>query len=502
MKKIKILVLALLSVVQSMGQNRSDMLEKSLAAVVTVAVYKTDMGKQVLGFRGAPDLAYEKMLDLSKSKSSGSGFVIRRDEKLYVVTNAHVVEKAAEEDGALVVYSISRKRYRMKVKGGDSFYDLAVLEFVDDPGPEIESLDFRKETARIGEPVYAIGNPLGEYPYTVTDGIISAKNRVREGATGKFGFLQTTATVIWGNSGGPLLDEKGAVLGMNSQIAFAEKGVEDIWQPQINFALESGICARLVSDILTHNGTVQRAWLGLEIAEQYDYDSYRALYGQPWIKRDTLPVFNSLLPGSPAEKVLKGKEGAQILEVNGQSVRSVEEVLGAFEKIKPGAEVTLKIIDKGKTESVAFQSESLGTKHLEAIAKYVVQSNYEGYLTVDENKKVILKSTVKEEQVNPDKPAIDHQEEREQNLRYRGALEEAKPEEGAEYKILAEGVESKNYSSIWRVNTLSDLGAAFRISGLSGSCNVYVADPFGDDPQVIPINPSENDQIFQITLWY
>ncbi|MDX5320203.1 MAG: trypsin-like peptidase domain-containing protein, partial [Bacteroidota bacterium] len=253
---------------QAQAQHAPDMLEKAISSVVTVAVYKTEDVKQALGYRGISDKAYEKVLDLSDSKSSGSGFVIERNGKKYVITNAHVIEHASTDADALYVYSIDRTKYQVKVVGGDSFYDLAVLEFITPPGKEIEVIDFRKEDARIGEQVYAIGNPLGEYPYTVTDGIISAKNRVRGGITGKFGFLQSTATVIWGNSGGPLVDAQGKVLGINSQIAFAKRGGTQIWQPQINFALEAEISNRLINDILSNNGLVKRAWLGLEVVQQ------------------------------------------------------------------------------------------------------------------------------------------------------------------------------------------------------------------------------------------
>lgn len=504
MKQFQLILVFLLCSKLILAQSAPDMLEKTLGSVVTVAVYKTDDNKQVLGFRGNADDAYDKVLDLSDSKSSGSGFVIERNGKKYVITNAHVIEKVKNTADALFVYSINRTKYAVKVVGGDSFYDLAVLEFITPPGTELESIDFRKEEARIGEKVYAIGNPLGEYPYTVTDGIISAKNRVRGGATGKFGFLQTTATVIWGNSGGPLVDEKGKVLGINSQIAFASRGGNDIWQPQINFALEAGISSRLIEDILNNNGLVKRAWVGLEIAQQFDYDSYLALYGMPWVKRDSLPVFRNLLPGSPAESVLKGKEGAFILAVNGVSVRSIDEVLGEFEKLRPGNTLKLKIKLKGKQEEVSFKVGELQVKNLEDLARFVVKEHHGGLLTTD-GESVVLKNQNerKKDEERPEKPGeMDDKKKREQNLRYRGAMREAGEEEGSEYQIIAGGIESTNYSSIWRVNKLSDLGAAFRISGLSGTFNLYAADLYGGEPEAISINPSGSDQIYQETLWY
>ncbi|MCD4683584.1 MAG: S1C family serine protease, partial [Bacteroidales bacterium] len=301
----KIILYSLVSLVflatNSQGQNIPDMLENAIGAVVTVGVHKTDVVKRQLGFRGesAPDMAYEEALNLAEVASSGSGFIIEKNGKLYVVTNAHVVENASADPGSIYVYTVNRSQYEVKVVGGDSFYDIAVLEFVDKPGGEISTIKFRSTEARIGEKVYAIGNPLGEYPYTVTDGIISAKNRVRGGMTGKFGFLQTTATLIWGNSGGPLVDEHGKVVGVNSQIAFADTpDGGQILQSQINFALEAELSERLIDDILAYDGRVRRAYLGIELSQKYEY-SYDG-YDYSLISEDELPVISGIIPGSPA----------------------------------------------------------------------------------------------------------------------------------------------------------------------------------------------------------
>lgn len=511
MKPCLIFLIALISFSGASAQKTPDMLEKVIASVVTVAVYKTDDTKQALGFRGVADQAYEKILDLSNTKTTGSGFVIERNGKKYVVTNAHVVENASNESDALYVFSVNRTKYQMKIVGGDSFYDLAVLEFITTPGSEFEVVDFRTEEARVGEQVFAVGNPLGEYPYTVTDGIVSAKNRVRGGITGKFGFIQSTATVIWGNSGGPLVDANGKVLGINSQIAFAQQGSTQIWQPQINFALEAGISTRLINDILNNKGMVKRAWIGVEVVQQHDYDSYLAMYGMPWVQRDSLAVIKNLVPNSPAEKVLKGKLGAMILSVNGVEVRNVQEVLGEFEKTSPGSLLKMKITLNGATEEVSIKTTELTTQNLEELAKFVVKEHHGGLLTTD-GEAVILKVEKQVEDGQPDPPNHEkrkgRQEEdpdkkkREENLRYRGAMREADLDEGTEFKVVAAGIESTNFSSIWRVNKLSDLGAAFRLSGLAGVFNIYLADPYGGDPSAVQINPSGSEQIYQVTLWY
>lgn len=502
MKRISVLLSLVIMALGLQAQDTPTMLENVIASVVTVAVYQTEDNMQAMGFRGVADKAYERILDLSDTKSTGSGFVIERNGKKYIITNAHVVENASPTADALYVYSVDQTKYAVKLVGGDSFYDLAVLEFLTPPGSEITTVDFRSEEARIGEQVYALGNPLGEYPYTVTDGIVSAKNRVRGGITGKFGFLQTTATVIWGNSGGPLVDTKGKVLGVNSQIAFAKRGGNQIWQPQINFALEASICIRIVDDILKNGGLVRRAWIGLEIAQQYDYDSYMAMYGIPWVKRDSLPVLRHIIPGSPAAMVLKDHIGACILSVNGIVVRNVEEVLGEFEKVKPNAKVELQIMHKGKKETVKFQSGELSVKNLEDIAKFVVEEHSEGTLTTDGEAVIYrYKKAEKEQQEIPEKPKTEL-EQREWNLRYLGAVKEREQGTAPEEKIIAGGIETSSASSIWRVNKLSDLGAIFRLSGMAGVFNLYVADEFGGDPEAIQINPSGSDQVYQVTLWY
>ncbi|MFA5196616.1 MAG: trypsin-like peptidase domain-containing protein, partial [Bacteroidales bacterium] len=198
MKKTLLLAVVLLfSFTQAISQTQptlSDILENVLSSVVTVSVERTEDTKQLLGFRGSEaETAYEKILDLSNSKGSGSGFIIEKNGKKYVITNAHVIENASELAGSIYIYSINRKKYEAKVVGGDSFYDIAVLEFITPPGTEVSTVYFSAKNPRIGEKVFALGNPLGEYPYSVSDGIISAKNRIRSGLTGKFGFLQSTA---------------------------------------------------------------------------------------------------------------------------------------------------------------------------------------------------------------------------------------------------------------------------------------------------------------------
>ncbi len=169
------------------------------------------------------------------------GIHYRTERKKYVITNAHVISSASPGKGNITVFSINRDKYDMEVIGGDSFYDLAILAFITPPGPELTTMAFRQDEIRIGEPVYAIGNPMGIFPYSISDGIISAKNRVRNAApTGRMGFLQSTASVFQGNSGEPLIDMKGLVVGINSQLFATDFAGQPEVLSQINFARKPG----------------------------------------------------------------------------------------------------------------------------------------------------------------------------------------------------------------------------------------------------------------------
>jgi S1-C subfamily serine protease len=136
---------------------------------------------------------------------------------------------------------------------------------------------------------------LGSYPYSVTDGIISAKNLPKGGLTGKFVFLQHTATIIWGNSGGPLINEKFEVVGVNSQIAFATApDGSQILQQHINFSLEPKLTERLINEVIANNGRVKRAHMGLEVAQAYRVE------GESYTLQDEAAKIYGVIPRSNA----------------------------------------------------------------------------------------------------------------------------------------------------------------------------------------------------------
>jgi len=476
----------------------SDILENALSSVVTVSVEKTENTKQLLGFRGnESETAYEKILDLSNSKGSGSGFIIDKNGKKYVITNAHVIENASETSGSIFIYTINRSKYEAKVVGGDSFYDIAVLEFVKTPGVEVKSLLFSAKTPRIGEKVFAVGNPLGEYPYSVSDGIISAKNRVREGLTGKFGFLQSTATVIWGNSGGPLINEKGQVVGINSQIAFAEMGGQSIWQPQINFALEGTISKRIVDNIISSNGRVKRAYIGIEVKQNYEYNKYSMTTKDGWELSDSLPVISGIIPGSPAEKVIKDKVGYKIIKVNGVDVRNVEEVLGELELLSPSASVKLTLKSGSFVMTYDILSEELTPQKSQEIAVFAIQKSGTGIKLTSSDGAAFVTfgeyDSYNADSGNKNSGGLKSMRMRGEDISY------------GTWKIVAAGYDSDKYKSMWRIKSLGDLGAALRLTASLGVLDLYITRREGreDDVQVKRISLSgDNENIWKVLLWY
>lgn len=500
-RSILLFVLQVFAIQAIFAQQRppvTKVLENALGAVVTVGVFETDMAKKTLGFRGNPvEQAYAKMLDLSGASGSGSGFFIRYNNRTLVITNAHVIEQAADKEGSIYVYTINRSKYEAKIVGGDSFYDLAVLELVDKPGDEVSFLEIRQAPALVGEPVYAVGNPLGEYPYSVSEGIISAKNRVRGGLTGKFGFLQTTATVIWGNSGGPLLDAEGKVLGVNSQIAFADRGGSSIWQPQINFALEAGITSRLINDILTNNGVVGRSYLGIELMQRklpFQPGTKEYTYYSQKFTPDTYPVLNKVLDGAPAA-ALKPYIGQQVVKVNGEPTRNIEEVLGELEKSKPNQKIEFTFQKDGQKTQVSVNAGALSSSGSASLGKWFMQMAGARYVQ-DENMLSLNFTGGEQNGQSLDFAAA----------RGTQAAGQEAPLTG-EWLVLGVGIYRENYESLWRINDIADVGTAARLTGTSGNIDMVLFKKGGqpgvaENYKIKKISISGTSYIQQQTLWY
>jgi serine protease Do len=189
-----------------------------------------------------------------KTSALGSGFVISEDG--YVVTNNHVIEGADE----ILIEFFSGEKLPAKVVGTDKKVDIALLKVeTDKPLPFVSFGD--SDTARVGDFVMAMGNPLGQ-GFSVSSGIISARGRTLSGSYDD--FIQTDAAINRGNSGGPLFNMEGDVIGVNTAILSPNGG-----SIGIGFSMASNVVSRVV-DQLKEFGETRRGWLGVRIQDVTD----------------------------------------------------------------------------------------------------------------------------------------------------------------------------------------------------------------------------------------
>jgi S1-C subfamily serine protease len=284
----------------------------------------------------------------------GSGFVI--DKSGHIVTNLHVVQGADEVE---VSFS-NGEEMDASVVGDDESTDIALLK-VEADSRALRPLSLgNSDTLRVGDEVVAIGNPLG-YERTMTAGIVSALGRVIE-APNQFSIdevIQTDAPINTGNSGGPLLNADGDVVGVNTQIATAG-GPGNIG---IGFAVPINTVKDVVAQLI-EDGTVEHAYLG--VGTQEIDDDIAKLFSLP-VKRGLL--ISRVEEGSPAERAgLRGGTehvlvegttwiigGDIIVEADGTEVGTAEQLLDVIDEKNPGAKMTLRIYRDGEPQNVEVE---------------------------------------------------------------------------------------------------------------------------------------------------
>jgi serine protease Do len=273
----------------------------------------------------------------------GSGFIIREDG--YVVTNAHVVQGA----DSFLVHMYDGTTLDAELIGTDTFKDIAVLK-VDSNDLSVAILG-DSDATRIGEPVVAIGSPLG-FEATVTAGIVSAANRSLEDMGRPTdirrpqGYIQTDAAINRGNSGGPLLNAEGEVIGVNQAIVRWEgsmMGFEMAVPVEgIGFAIPINAVKDTIEQIVT-NGKVVYPGISAQIVGLHDY-----LEREPNLELDVdQGVYVAVVTvGGPADRA--GIEaGDVILTINDVEVTTAEELIVAIQDYSVGERVTLKVARQG-----------------------------------------------------------------------------------------------------------------------------------------------------------
>jgi putative serine protease PepD len=271
---------------------------------------------------------------------TGSGFVI--DSSGYILTNNHVISKAAQTGGSIQVSLSDGTFYSAKVIGRDASYDLAVLKI---NASGLKALQFGDSDAvAVGDLVIAIGSPLG-LSGTVTTGIISAKNRAvtageSDSESSFINALQTDAAINPGNSGGPLVDATGAVIGVNSAIASLGT-TSQLGSIGLGFAIPINQ-ARKTADQLIKNGVATYPVIGVSLNMNYTENGAQVA-----------TTGRGILPESPAEKAgLRG--GDVIIEIDGKEIYSPEELIVSIRAKNVGDRVTLGYLRDGVKKTVTL----------------------------------------------------------------------------------------------------------------------------------------------------
>jgi len=260
----------------------------------------------------------------------GSGFIVEPDG--IVLTNAHVVEGADE----VRVRLTDRREFKGKVLGTDKATDIAVVK-IDAKGlPTVRLGDPSK--VRVGEWVVAIGSPFG-FENTVTAGIVSATSRSLPDGT-YVPFIQTDAAVNPGNSGGPLFNLRGEVIGINSQIYSRTGGYQGL-----AFAIPVDVAANVKTQLVQH-GKVERGRIGVSIQEVSQ--SLAQSFG---LDRPRGALVAQVEDGSPAAKAGL-KPGDVLLSVNGRPIDRSAEVPPLVAAVKPGSKATLEVWRDGSSRKL------------------------------------------------------------------------------------------------------------------------------------------------------
>ena len=260
----------------------------------------------------------------------GSAFFISKDG--YLLTNHHVIENASK----VTITLNDRREIDATVVGSDERTDVALLKVTGAGFPELRTGDV--ERLRVGEPVLAIGSPFG-FDYSASAGIVSAKMRNMMGETA-VPFIQTDVALNPGNSGGPLFNQHGEVVGVNSRIFSGTGGYMGLsFSIPIDVAME-------VADQLKRNGKVTRSYLGVSLQ-----DIDRNLAESYKLSKPEGSLVTQIAPNSPAAKAGL-QAGDVILKYNGTDISRTSELLNYLNRSAPKQQIQLEVLRDDKRRNI------------------------------------------------------------------------------------------------------------------------------------------------------
>jgi serine protease Do len=325
-----------------------------------VSVYSDEVRDPSEDRRGAPNDPFHfffgpredgRQREPQVRRSSGSGFFISGTGE--IITNHHVIEDADK----IRVRLVDDAEYRVEVVGKDPATDLALLRVVN-PDREFEHLALGDSAAvRVGQWVMASGNPL-EMAHTVTVGVVSAKGRalgLSVESSSFENFIQTDAAINFGNSGGPLVDLYGNVIGINTAINAAGQN--------IGFAIPVNVARRILPQ-LRERGRVVRGYLGVSVANLEPGEA--EAFG---LESNAGALVESVVSGHAAEKG-GVRHGDVVVSVDGNAVEDTRQLIDTISAMPPGTEVELGLIRNGKPKnlSVTLEERDVDTSTAEPAA--------------------------------------------------------------------------------------------------------------------------------------
>lgn len=277
--------------------------------------------------------------DLGNGQASGSGYIVSKDG--YIITNNHVVDGT---QGLSVVFQNGDKA-PAKLIGADQFADVAVIK-VNVAVPAVAELG-NSDTLKAGESVIAIGSPLGDFKNTVTVGVVSATGRTIETEQGyqMEDLIQTDAAINHGNSGGPLINLAGQVIGMNTLVIRSTSNTSSDQAEGLGFAVSANT-VKAISDQLIATGKVSRPYLGIswqpitpDVAQQYGLPVQYGVY------------ITDLGQNGPAQQA--GLENGDIItSIGGTKLDDTHPFVNTLLQFKPGQQVDLGVNRNGKSMDV------------------------------------------------------------------------------------------------------------------------------------------------------
>ena len=340
-----------LKVIEALQNSFRSISNRLLPAVVEVDVIETKTVTDPFQdfrhfFFGVPEQEEQGKKRQYEQKGLGSGVIVRRTgDTIYVLTNNHVAGGATK----ITVKLNDSREFEAKLVGADARMDIALLSFTSsDKSIPVAKLG-DSDAVQTGDICLAMGAPWG-YSQSVTQGIVSAKGRSGNGIGNINDFIQTDAAINQGNSGGPLVNIYGEVIGINTWIASQSGGSQGI-----GFAIPINNIKNAINSFIS-KGKIVYGWLGVSLLEANK--EYKEALG---VEKETGALATQLFIGSPAQKAGM-QPGDFIVSLNGHSVKDVDQLVREVGLLEAGVTANFEIIRNGKKVALPVKIEERSEK--------------------------------------------------------------------------------------------------------------------------------------------